>query len=87
MGSARYEFVDGDLTLRFCGGMLVVGLLWVQNLRAGDEARQATRALVLVPTKELSEQVTAHMKELIKYCEGDVLISNVASGTTSHLQR
>ncbi|EIM86616.1 DEAD-domain-containing protein [Stereum hirsutum FP-91666 SS1] len=57
------------------------------NLGAGDEARQATRALVLVPTKELSEQVSTHLKGLIKYCEGDVIISNVASGTTTHLQK
>lgn len=46
-----------------------------------------TRALILVPTRELSEQVSASLRELVAYCEKEVTISNVASGTTSHLQR
>ncbi|KAF8817474.1 DEAD-domain-containing protein [Phlegmacium glaucopus] len=52
-----------------------------------DERRQATRALILVPTRELSEQVSAYLRGLLIYCDTDVSISNVASGTTTHLQR
>ena len=58
-----------------------------QNLSLEDESRQATRALILVPTRELSEQVLISLKGLITYCDKDVVISNIASGTTSHLQR
>lgn len=59
----------------------------MQTLSAEDENRQVTRALILVPTRELSEQVSTYLKGLLKYCDRDVTISNVASGTTSHLQR
>ncbi|KAJ7650427.1 P-loop containing nucleoside triphosphate hydrolase protein [Roridomyces roridus] len=48
---------------------------------------QATRALILVPTRELSEQVSAYLRQLLVYCEEEVAISNLASGTTTHLQR
>ncbi|CAL1715452.1 unnamed protein product [Somion occarium] len=48
---------------------------------------QATRALILVPTRELSEQVTAHLRSIITYCDKDVSICNVCSGTINHLQR
>jgi len=58
-----------------------------QGLSHADESKQATRAVVLVPTKELAEQVTAHLRGLTKYCEDDVMLANVASGTTAHLQR
>jgi ATP-dependent RNA helicase DDX56/DBP9 len=42
---------------------------------------------VLVPTKELSEQVTAHIRGLVKYCDSDVAITNVAASTTTHIQK
>jgi len=60
---------------------------FVKTLDLEDENRQATRALILVPTRELSEQVSAYLKRLLIYCDTDVSISNVASGTTTHLQR
>jgi ATP-dependent RNA helicase DDX56/DBP9 len=54
----------------------------------GDESTpSATRALILVPTRELSEQVTAYLRGLLVYCEKDIVLANVASGTTTHLQR
>ncbi|KAI0271752.1 P-loop containing nucleoside triphosphate hydrolase protein [Russula aff. rugulosa BPL654] len=46
-----------------------------------------TRALILVPTRELAEQVLDHLKGLVKYCESDVSIVNVAGGVTAQLQR
>ncbi|KAJ3833102.1 P-loop containing nucleoside triphosphate hydrolase protein [Lentinula raphanica] len=48
---------------------------------------QATRALILVPTRELSEQVTSYMKGLCKYCEDSVVVVNAAGATSGHLQR
>ena len=48
---------------------------------------QVTRSLILVPTRELSEQVFGHLKQLLAYCDKDVIVANVSSGSTSHLQR
>ncbi|KAJ3771727.1 ATP-dependent RNA helicase dbp9 [Lentinula raphanica] len=48
---------------------------------------QATRALILVPTRELAEQVTSYMKGLCKYCEDSVGVVNAAGATSGHLQR
>lgn len=58
-----------------------------KTLDLEDEKRQATRVLILVPTRELAEQVSAYLRGLLIYCNTDVSISNVASGTTTHLQR
>lgn len=41
----------------------------------------------MVPTRELSEQVTKHLKQLLAYCEKEVFVTNLASGTPGHLQR
>ncbi|WVQ82542.1 ATP-dependent RNA helicase DBP9 [Cryptococcus sp. DSM 104549] len=44
---------------------------------------QATRAVILVPTKELALQVTTFIKGVTKYCEGQVECVNMAAGGTS----
>ena len=46
-----------------------------------------TRVLILVPTRELSEQVAGHLRSLLKYCEDDVTVANVSTGTAAHLQK
>ncbi|KAI0339457.1 DEAD-domain-containing protein [Trametopsis cervina] len=46
-----------------------------------------TRALILVPTRELSEQVSTHLRGLTTYCDKEVTHINVCNGTTTHLQR
>ncbi|KAF5362527.1 hypothetical protein D9756_002540 [Leucocoprinus leucothites] len=51
------------------------------------ETKSVTRALVLVPTRELAEQVTVFLRGIVRYCDKDVVIINIASGTTAHLQR
>ncbi|KAJ3859571.1 ATP-dependent RNA helicase dbp9 [Lentinula novae-zelandiae] len=51
-----------------------------------DLSRQATRCIILVPTRELSEQVSSYLKGLCKYCE-DIVIANAAGSTSAHLQR
>ena len=53
---------------------------------AGDGSKN-TRGLVLVPTRELSEQVTQHLKQLTAYMDQEITLANAASGTTAHLQR
>lgn len=58
-----------------------------EYLRQDDATNDFTRALILVPTKELAEQVTSFLKKVVHYCDKDVIAINVASGTTAHLQR
>lgn len=55
--------------------------------KSSTEAAHVTRGLILVPTRELAEQVYRHLKQLTAYCDEDVVIANAASGTTTHLQR
>ena len=52
-----------------------------------DPNHQAVRALILVPTKELAEQVARQLRGLLVYCEKEVAVANLASGTAGHLQR
>jgi ATP-dependent RNA helicase DDX56/DBP9 len=58
-----------------------------QALDIDDSRRQATRALILVPTKELAEQVSGYLRTLLVYCDTEITTLNAASGTTNHLQR
>lgn len=60
---------------------------YAKAINTEHEHYQATRSLILVPTRELSEQVFGHLQSLLTYCDKDVIVSNVASGTASHLQR
>ncbi|KAG2039862.1 P-loop containing nucleoside triphosphate hydrolase protein [Suillus americanus] len=57
------------------------------SLSASDEIYQVTRAVILVPTRELSEQVTACLQSLLTYCEKEVIVVNSATGSSTHLQR
>ncbi|KIK44666.1 hypothetical protein CY34DRAFT_802429 [Suillus luteus UH-Slu-Lm8-n1] len=57
------------------------------SLSASDETYQVTRAVILVPTRELSEQVTASLQSLLTYCEKEVIVVNSATGSSTHLQR
>ncbi|KAF9519467.1 hypothetical protein BS47DRAFT_1370698 [Hydnum rufescens UP504] len=41
----------------------------------------------LLPTKELAEQVTSYLRGLLTYCDKSIVVSNVAAGTSNHLQR
>jgi ATP-dependent RNA helicase DDX56/DBP9 len=42
---------------------------------------------VLVPTRELSEQVTSFLRSVLKYCENVVSVVNVAVGTANNFQK
>ena len=42
--------------------------------------------MILVPTRELAEQVTDQLRKLTKYCE-EVSIANLADSGTNHLNR
>ncbi|KAH9931971.1 P-loop containing nucleoside triphosphate hydrolase protein [Fomitopsis serialis] len=63
----------------------------VLNAKAGIPAeassRQATRALILVPTRELSEQVYTHLNALLAYCEKEVTVANASTASSTQLQK
>lgn len=54
-----------------------------QDLSPASAEYQATRAVILVPTKELALQVTSFIKNVTKYCEGLVQCVDVAAGGAS----
>ncbi|KAJ2780119.1 ATP-dependent DNA/RNA helicase [Coemansia javaensis] len=55
-------------------------------LPAASEQRKATRALVLVPTRELAEQVTNYAAGLTRFCDRDVAVVNIAGSAPLHVQ-
>ncbi|KAH9947033.1 DEAD-domain-containing protein [Amylocystis lapponica] len=57
------------------------------NIPPEDLTRQITRVLILVPTRELSEQVYTHLHSLLVYCDKEVTIANISAGATTQLQK
>lgn len=55
----------------------------VQTNDASTPGWQSTRAIILVPTKELGMQVTGFLKKLTLYCEGLISVCNATSGGAS----
>ncbi|KAH0836529.1 ATP-dependent RNA helicase dbp9 [Lanmaoa asiatica] len=74
-------------TAAYCIPVLQKILSAKATLSTVDSSYRVTRALILVPTRELSEQVHFCLRSLLAYCDKEVAISNVASGTASHIQR
>lgn len=58
----------------------------VQKILIAKESLQTTRALILVPTRELAEQVTAYIKSLCTYCVG-MSVVNASTTSDTTLQR
>ncbi|KAJ1023098.1 hypothetical protein NDA16_003251 [Ustilago loliicola] len=52
-----------------------------------DPNHQLTRALVLVPTRELAEQVFRHLSVIIEYVRDDIRLVNVARDASEKVQR
>lgn len=52
-----------------------------------DANHQLTRALVLVPTRELAEQVFRHLSVVIEYVRDDIRLVNVAREASEKVQR
>lgn len=59
----------------------------VQGIPSEDPSRQATHALILVPTRELSEQVYTHLVGFLKYCEQEVTVANASTASSTQLQK
>ncbi|CAG8818016.1 7984_t:CDS:10, partial [Cetraspora pellucida] len=49
--------------------------------------RAAIRSLILVPTRELAEQVTKHINSFLIYCSKEIKVVNIANTTPVQLQR
>nr|ASF90258.1 hypothetical protein SPAR04460 [Bartheletia paradoxa] len=58
-----------------------------QSLELSDPTRQTTRALMLVPTRELAEQVAATLRSILEYCEKEVIVANIAGNQSLQLQK
>ncbi|KAF8449217.1 P-loop containing nucleoside triphosphate hydrolase protein [Boletus edulis BED1] len=74
-------------TAAYCIPVLQKILSAKATLSAVDSTYRVTRALILVPTRELAEQVHSCLRSLLAYCDKEVAISNIASGAASHVQR
>ncbi|KAJ1306954.1 hypothetical protein OPQ81_007934 [Rhizoctonia solani] len=59
----------------------------ILNNKTVGNAQQATRAVILVPTRELADQVTKYLKGLLAYCDKDVTAVNIAGGSSGHVQK
>ena len=44
-----------------------------------QSSESGTRALILVPTRELAEQVSKHIGELTVYCREEISVLNLAA--------
>ncbi|CAH1757659.1 18234_t:CDS:10 [Entrophospora sp. SA101] len=58
-----------------------------ENISEYSSERMATRALILVPTRELAEQITKHINDFLLYCSKEVRVINIANNTPLQLQR
>ncbi|KAJ1987987.1 ATP-dependent DNA/RNA helicase, partial [Coemansia thaxteri] len=73
-------------TAAFCLPILHKLLTTKEALPINSENRKKTRALILVPTRELAEQVTKYIAELIKFCGKEISAVNIANNSPLHIQ-
>ncbi|KAJ2359735.1 ATP-dependent DNA/RNA helicase [Coemansia sp. RSA 2611] len=73
-------------TAAYCLPMLHRILAAKDALPVNSDERKRTRALVLVPTRELAEQVTKYLVDLIRFCGKDVSAVNIATNSPLHMQ-
>ncbi|WFD32468.1 RNA helicase [Malassezia sp. CBS 17886] len=76
------------------GKTLAYGLPVVQKILAAKHATPrsspayaATRALVLVPTRELAEQAQRQLRDVLTYCRDDVQVANLARAASASVQK
>ncbi|KAJ2607272.1 ATP-dependent DNA/RNA helicase [Coemansia sp. RSA 1365] len=73
-------------TAAYCLPLLHKILSTKDGLSINSEDRKQTRALILVPTRELAEQVTKYIMDLIKFCGKEITVVNIAKSTPLHMQ-
>lgn len=76
------------------GKTLAYGLPVIQKILMAKErtprsspSYAGTRALILVPTKELSEQIVRQLLEVLEFCRDEVSVANVARGVSTSVQK
>ncbi|UZJ54609.1 hypothetical protein CBS101457_003929 [Exobasidium rhododendri] len=62
-------------------------LLAKKSISKGDLNYQVTRAIILVPTRELSEQVTSQLGALLPFLEKEVKIVNIARDASKKVHK
>ncbi|KAJ1730069.1 ATP-dependent DNA/RNA helicase [Coemansia sp. Benny D160-2] len=73
-------------TAAYCLPVLHKILNIKETLPINSEERRQTRALVLVPTRELAEQVTKYFEDLSRFCGKEITTANIAKPTQLHIQ-
>ena len=58
----------------------ILNAILTDKAAEGDAGEAQVRALVLVPTKELSKQAVRNINELAQCCAGEISVVNVSSG-------
>ncbi|KAI7832929.1 P-loop containing nucleoside triphosphate hydrolase protein [Kickxella alabastrina] len=73
-------------TAAYCLPVLHKILATKDALPQTSSSRRLTRALILVPTRELAEQVTKYLADLTLFCGKDIVCVNIAGNTPLHIQ-
>ncbi|KAJ2112341.1 ATP-dependent DNA/RNA helicase, partial [Coemansia sp. RSA 921] len=73
-------------TAAYCLPLLHKILCAKDALPVSSEERRQTRALILVPTRELAEQVSKYVTDLTKFCGKEISAVNIATNTPLHMQ-
>ncbi|KAJ1718200.1 ATP-dependent DNA/RNA helicase, partial [Coemansia erecta] len=73
-------------TAAYCLPLLHKILSTKDALPTSSPERRQTRALILVPTRELAEQVTKYIADLTKYCGKEISHVNIATNSPMHIQ-
>ncbi|KAJ2726759.1 ATP-dependent DNA/RNA helicase [Coemansia sp. Benny D115] len=74
-------------TAAYCLPLLHKILAAKDALPTGSPEAKKTRALILVPTRELAEQVTRYVADLTRFCGKAISVVNVARTTGSNIQQ
>ncbi|WFD00361.1 RNA helicase [Malassezia yamatoensis] len=62
-------------------------LLAKQGLTKSSEKYFGSRALILVPTRELAEQANRQVSEILTYCREEVQVANIARSISTNVQK
>ncbi|KAJ2158244.1 ATP-dependent DNA/RNA helicase [Coemansia sp. RSA 552] len=73
-------------TAAYCLPMLHKILATKDQLPVSSAERKQTRGLVLVPTRELAEQVTKYIQDLSRFSDKELVVVNIATSSPLHMQ-
>lgn len=54
----------------------------IQNILTQESSEKSVKSIILVPTKELSAQVTLFVEKLLVYCNQKIRVANLSSGVS-----